>query len=172
MVDGVKFVNIQQNITSSSSGERVNQGVAIVVDGGDDQEIAQAIFNNIAVGTATNGLVESVASDILGVGHIVKFSRPVYVPIRVSMSLKALPNFPTNGKNIIKQSIVHWFNELQVGEDILYSRLFNPINRVDGFSVNNLKIGRVGGNFGVNDVTLKYNELATIKADDILIGGS
>ena len=172
MVDGVKFVNIQQNITSSSSGERVNQGVVIVVDGGDDQEIAQAIFNNIAVGTATNGLVESVASDILGVGHIVKFSRPVYVPIRVSMSLKALPNFPTNGKNIIKQSIVDWFNELQVGEDILYSRLFNPINRVDGFSVNNLKIGRVGGNFGVNDVTLKYNELATIKADDILIGGS
>lgn len=172
MVDGVKFVNIQTNITSSSSGERVNQGVAIVVDGGDDQEIAQAIFNNIAVGTATNGLVESVASDILGVGHIVKFSRPVYVPIRVSMSLKALPNFPTNGKNIIKQSIVDWFNELQVGEDILYSRLFNPINRVDGFSVNNLKIGRVGGNFGVNDVTLKYNELATIKADDILIGGS
>ena len=172
MVDGVKFVNIQQNITSSPNGVRTNNGVVVVVDGGDDQIIAQTIFNNMAVGTATDGLVEEVASDIVGFGHKIKFSRPVYIPIRISMSLKALPNFPTNGKNMIKQAIVDWFNELQVGGDILYSRLFDPINSVNGFSVNDLKIGRVGGNFGIKDITLKYNELPIITPENILIGGS
>lgn len=88
------------------------------------------------------------------------------------MSLKALPNFPTNGKNMIKQAIVDYFNSLDVGEDILYSRLFEPINSIQGFSANNLRIGKVTGNLGVDDIVLKFNELATIRPEDILIGGS
>ena len=169
---GVKFINIQQNITSKTNGERVNQGISVVLLGGNGQEIAQTIFDNIAIGTVTNGTDEYFAVDINGGMHSVKISRPSFVPIKISMSLKALPNFPTNGKNAIKQAIVDYFNSLQVGEDILYSRLFNPINTIDGFSVNNLQITRVGGTLGVNDITIKYNELATITPENILIGGS
>ena len=58
-----------------------------------------------------------------------------------------------------------------VGEDILYSRLFDPINSTQGFSVNNLQIGRVGGNIGIQDITIKFNELATVSPENILIGG-
>lgn len=171
-VRGVKFVNIQQNITSQPNGERINQGVSVVVQGGNGQDVANEIFRNLPIGTVTNGVEEYFASDITGTNHSVKVSRPNLVPIKISMSLKALPNFPTNGKNMIKQAIVDYFNSLDVGEDILYSRLFEPINSIQGFSANNLKIAKVTGALGVNDIVIKFNELATIRPEDILIGGS
>lgn len=171
-VRGVKFVNIQQNITSQPNGDRINQGVSVVVQGGNGQDVANEIFRNLPIGTVTNGVEEYFVSDVTGTNHSVKVSRPNLVPIKISMSLKALPNFPTNGKNMIKQAIVDYFNSLDVGEDILYSRLFEPINSIQGFSANNLKIAKVTGELGVNDVVIKFNELATIKPEDILIGGS
>lgn len=170
-VPGVSFVNIQKNITSNELNGRVNQGISVIVQGGDGDEIAQAIFDNISVGTATDGLLEYFAKDIINNTHSIKLSRPVHTPIKITMSLKALPNFPTNGKSIIKQSIIDYFNRLDVGEDILYSRLFDPINSTQGFSVNNLQIGRVGGNIGIQDITIKFNELATVSPENILIGG-
>lgn len=171
-VRGVKFVNIQQNITSQPNGERINQGVSVVVQGGNGQAVANEVFRNLPIGTATNGTEEYFVSDITGTNHSVKLSRPNLIPIKISMSVKALPNFPTNGKNMIKQAIVDYFNSLDVGEDILYSRLFEPINTIQGFSANNLRIGKLSGNLGVDDIVLKFNELATIRPEDILIGGS
>ena len=170
-VIGVQFINIQQNITSVSNGSRTNQGISIVVLGGNGQEIANAIFKNLPIGTVTDGTEIYYVTDINGGQHEVRFSRPSFVPIKISMSLKALPNFPTSGKNQIKQAIVDWFNDLDVGEDIYYSRLFEPINSIQGFTVKNLKVAKLnGGVLGTDDITIKYNELATITPADILIG--
>lgn len=170
-LNGVRFINIQQNI-SKTNGIRVNQGISVFVLGGDPNTIAKTIFDNIGIGTATNGDLRYYANDLTGSPHPIYFSRPSYAEIQISFSIKSLPNFPTNGKNTIKQRIVDWFNNLEVGEDILYSRLFDPINSVQGFSAKNLQIGRVGGNIGTNDITIKFSELATIKPENILIGGS
>ena len=170
-VIGVQFINIQQNITSVTNGSRTNQGISVVVLGGNGQDIANAIFKNLPVGTVTDGTEIYYVSDINGGQHEVRFSRPSFVPIKISMSLKALPNFPTSGKNQIKQAIVDWFNSLDVGEDIYYSRLFEPINSIQGFTVKNLKVAKLnGGVLGTEDITIKYNELATITPADILIG--
>ena len=70
------------------------------------------------------------------------------------------------------QAIVDWFNNLNVGEDIHYSRLYEPINSIRGFAVRNLKFGYKGGTLGVDDIIIKHNELATINAEDISIGGN
>ena len=61
---------------------------------------------------------------------------------------------------------------MNVGEDIHYSRLYEPINSVRGFTVRNLKFGYKGGTLGVDDIIIKHNELATINAEDISIGGN
>lgn len=170
-VRDVSFINIQQNITSVTNSGRTNNGISVVVSGGDGQAIAEAIFKNLPIGTVTDGAEIYYVSDINGGQHEVRFSRPSFVPIKISMSLKALPNFPTSGKNQIKQAIVDYFNSLDVGEDIYYSRLFMPINSINGFTVKNMKVAkRDGGVLGTDDITIKYNELATISANDILIG--
>ena len=88
------------------------------------------------------------------------------------MAITISPTFPANGKNLIKQAIVDWFNSMQVGDDIYYSRLYEPINSVNGFSVRNLQVGKLNGSYGTEDIVLGHNEVATISAENIYIGGS
>ena len=88
------------------------------------------------------------------------------------MSLTTQPDFPANGIQLIKQAIIEWFNNsINVRDDIHYSRLFEPINTVRGFAVRNLKLGIKGGTLSSEDVIIAQNEIATISAEDIIIGG-
>lgn len=160
---GVSFCNV---VRSYQTG-----GVDIIVQGGDPKDVAVSIFNSIPIGTITNGDIEVMVKDINGGEHSIKFSRPITVPLQISLSMTVYQNFPTAGEQQIKQAIVEWFNSLNVGEDIYYSRLYEPINEVKGFSVRNLKIGRLGGSLGMDDIILRNNEIATISAENISIGG-
>lgn len=160
---GVSFCNV---VRSYQTG-----GVDIIVQGGDPKDVAVSIFNSIPIGTVTNGDIEIMVKDVNGGEHSIKFSRPITVPLQISLSMTVYQNFPTAGEQQIKQAIVEWFNSLNVGEDIYYSRLYEPINEVKGFSVRNLKIGRLGGSLGMDDIILRNNEIATISAENISIGG-
>lgn len=172
-VNGVVYENIQQNTSpNTTSGGITNNGVAITVMGGNEDEIAMAIFENISEGIATVGDITKTVKDINGFGHKISFSRPKSRPLEISMSLITYPEFPSNGVVIIKQAIVEWFNRLNVGEDIHYSRLYQPINSVGGFAVKNLKFGFKGQTLDIEDIIINHNEIATISAEDINIGGN
>ena len=172
-VRGVLYENVQINSSSNETNSGiVNNGLAITVMGGDENEIALAIFNSISDGIATSGDIVKEVKDINGVGHEVRFSRPKPVALQITMSLTTQPDFPANGIQLIKQAIVDWFNtSVNVKDDIHYSRLFEPINSVRGFSVRNLKIGIKGGTLSSDDIIIGQNEIATISAEDIIIGG-
>ena len=172
-VKGVTYENVQANTSSKETGGGIiNNGLAITVQGGNEDEIAVAIFNSVSDGIATSGDIVKEVKDINGFGHEVRFSRPKSKPLQISMSLVTYADFPSNGNALIKQAIVDWFNNLNVGEDIHYSRLYEPINSIRGFAVRNLKFGYKGGTLGVDDIIIKHNELATINAEDISIGGN
>lgn len=172
-VKGVVYENVQQNTSPNTTNSGiVNNGVAITVMGGDEDEIALAIFNSVSEGIATSGEIEKLVKDINGFEHNIKFSRPKIVPLEITMSLITYPNFPINGNVLIRQAIVEWFNNLNVGEDIHYSRLYEPINSIQGFAVKNLKFGYKGGTLSLEDVVIRHNEIATLSAEDIVIGGS
>ena len=147
----------------------INKGIYIVVLGGDSSEVAQAIFEKLPVGTLTNGNDSGMAVDIYGNQHLIRFSRPVYLNTEINIKIKTQPNFPQNGLNQIRQQLVDYFNNLEVGEDVLYSRLYNPINNVSGFSVDELTVGVSGSTLGQQNISVNYNEIASISADDITI---
>ena len=172
-VKGVTYENVQANTSSKETGGGIiNNGLAITVQGGNEDEIAVAIFNSVSDGIATSGDIVKEVKDINGFGHEVRFSRPKSKPLQISMSLVTYADYPSNGNALIKQAIVDWFNKLNVGEDIHYSRLYEPINSIRGFAVRNLKFGYKGGTLGVDDIIIRHNELATINAEDISIGGN
>ena len=172
-VKGVTYENVQANTSSKETGGGIiNNGLAITAQGGNEDEIAVAIFNSVSDGIATSGDIVKEVKDINGFGHEVRFSRPKSKPLQISMSLVTYADYPSNGNALIKQAIVDWFNKLNVGEDIHYSRLYEPINSIRGFAVRNLKFGYKGGTLGVDDIIIRHNELATINAEDISIGGN
>ena len=172
-VRGVVYENVQQNTSRSETNSGItNNGLSVTVMGGNEDEIALALFNTVSEGISTVGSIVKQVKDINGFPHTVRFSRPVIKPLQISMSLITYPDFPSNGNARIKQAIVEWFNNLNVGEDIHYSRLYEPINSIEGFAVKNLKFGYKGGTLGLDDVIIQHNEIATISAEDINIGGN
>lgn len=172
-VRGVVYENIQQNTSKNTTNSGIiNNGISTTVMGGNEDDIALALFNSISEGIMTSGDIVKVVKDINGFGHVVRFSRPKIVPLEITMSLITYPDFPNNGLAIIRQAIVEWFNNLNVGEDIHYSRLYEPINSIKGFAVKNLKFGYEGGTLGLEDIVIRHNEIATISATDISIGGN
>lgn len=172
-VRGVVYENVQQNTSRSETNSGItNNGLSVTVMGGNEDDIALALFNTVSEGISTVGNIVKQVKDINGFPHEVRFSRPVIKPLQISMSLITYPDFPSNGNARIKQAIVEWFNNLNVGEDIHYSRLYEPINSIGGFAVKNLKFGYKGGTLSLEDVVIQHNEIATISAEDINIGGN
>lgn len=171
-VKGVTYQNVQANKTNTTSLQGItNHGLSVTVMGGNENDIALALYQSVGAGIDTVGDIVKEVKDVNGTPHEIRFSRPRTKDIEISLSLEIHPNFPSNGISLIRQAIVEWFNNLEVGETIYYSRLYNPINSVQGFAVRGLMIGEVGGTLSANDVHLSYNELATISAENIKVGG-
>lgn len=170
-IRGVSFVSVKENLSPAPNNGIINAGLAITIQGGTEDEVAQAIYNAIPVGIVTSGNIEKSVKDLNGGNHTVRFSRPVQVPLEISMSITIYNDFPANGKQLIKQAIVDWFNSLRVGDDIYYSRLYEPINQIGGFSVSALTIGKQGQAKGTANIPIAYNEIPVISADRIYIGG-
>lgn len=61
--------------------------VEILVQSGTDQDITQAVWNAVGAGTATVGNQTGTATDTQGNPQIVKWSRPVAVPIYVTATV-------------------------------------------------------------------------------------
>lgn len=170
-ISGVRYVDVTDNKLSSTVGGIPANSFAVTVLGGDPDAIAAAIADNMPLGIGMVGDVTVETQDFNDNTVEVKFSRPSLVPIQISMTLSVDNTFPDNGVALIRQAIIDHISEFDVGDDVLYSRLFTPINTINGHSILNLQVARVGGVLGNSNITLAYNELATISYSDISFGG-
>lgn len=171
-VKGVSFVNIRVNSSSNTVSNITNNGLAISILGGDEDEIALALSECISAGIATVGTIDKVVYDINNGQQNYSFSRPEIIDLTMKMQITQYKDFPTNGKQLIKQAVVDYFNTMMVGQAVQYSRLYTPINTISGFSVNNLVIGKSGEDLSQDNIYMSFNQVARLSADNILIGGS
>lgn len=168
-MEGVQFVNIKENIYDNPTGGRSSKGISVVVLGGDDREIAKTILGNVPLGCATDGILVEKIKDDVGISEV-RFSRPEFIPIKIKLSLSTDTTFPQNGKVLIQEALVRYFDSLDVGDNVVWSKLFNPINEVTGQSVNSLLIGISDNSSEVlqsESINMKYNQLAVISFEDI-----
>ena len=164
---GVRYVNVQENIQDIPFEGRSAHGIVVTVLGGDDQEIAETIDKYRAF-AYTDGTIEVGLFDINGTPYSVRFGRPEIIPIKVKLSLTTDTNvFPTDGILRIQNALIDYISNLNVGEDVVWSKLFTPINTVNGQSVNSLLIGKVGESFGTETIVLEHNQLASLSFENI-----
>jgi uncharacterized phage protein gp47/JayE len=137
-VKDVEFVQVYSNRTGTvdADGIPANSYEALVV-GGNDQEIAQAIFDAGPGGIQAFGNIVVTVLDKKGNQWPIGFSRPTprYIWIKVTITQYAEEQFPADGLEQAKDQIQEWANaNLSVGVDVLYQRFFIPINNVPGIS--------------------------------------
>lgn len=166
-LSGVRFVNIQENIQDIPFEGRSAHGIVVTVLGGDEEEIARTIDKYRAF-AYTDGTIEIGLSDINGTRYSVKFNRPEIVPIQIKLSLTTDTNvFPTDGMLRIQNALIDYISNLNVGDDVIWSKLFTPINTVNGQSVNSLQIAKVGETLSTENIVLAHNQLASLSFNNI-----
>lgn len=166
-LSGVRFVNVQENIQDIPFEGRSAHGIVVTVLGGDDQDVAETIDKYRAF-AYTDGSIEVGLSDLNGTPYSVRFNRPEIVPIQIKLSLTTDTNvFPTDGMLRIQNALIDYISNLNVGEDVIWSKLFTPINTVDGQSVNSLQIGKVGQPLGTESIVIEHDQLASLSFENI-----
>lgn len=95
--------------------------IEVVVDGGDDMEIAEQILTNKAAGIGTHGSVSVEVPDSFGNTITVRFNRPenVYVWLKVVVQKNPTQLMPTNAEDIIKDTICGVAADLDAGDAVL-----------------------------------------------------
>lgn len=152
-ITGVTDVMILENKTGSTDSNGLPaHSVAVLVDGGSDEEIALAIFRSKTIGcnlfaitdtdpnTPDNTVVITDVYDKYENNKLtITFSRPIMVDISITVYVKSDGSLPEDAETQIKNKIMEYvigdleltgFNTTgyQVGEDVGVSQIATPVN--------------------------------------------
>lgn len=170
-LDNVSEVTIYENDTSVVDANGVPAHSFLpIVSGGLSTDIANAIWDNKPIGILSYGNTTVSINDVQGFPHDVSFSRPDPVVIYISMDITTDVNFPPNGNDAIKSALLSYFEaNFGTGDDVIYSRLYTPINSIPGHEVNTLTIGTSPSPVGVSNVVIAFDEIASLSSVNIVI---
>ena len=172
---GVKRIKGYENDTSVPDSNGIpGHTIALIVEGGDTTTIAQTIAEKKTPGTGTFGSISTALFDSVGSSHIIKFSRPTEAVIKVNLSIHGEPGFSAGVVPTIKQSIVDYLNSLQIGSDVIYTKLFVPANLDNtgygrSYNIMSMTIARDSGAFGSTDIPINFDEVASAELANINI---
>jgi uncharacterized phage protein gp47/JayE len=165
-LDGVTEVKVLENVTDTTDDNGIRpHGTLSIVDGGDDTEIRQAIWDNKTGGSPTDGSDIGNIVDSQGITQEIRFSRPTDVDIYIDVTIIKNSSYPADGDTQIKQSIVDYFesdvdNKLGIGDDVEHTEIYAPIYQIQGFKVNGLRSGKTPDPTGQVDIPIAFNEFA------------
>jgi len=144
--------------------------ISIVVEGGDDTAIAQAIWDKKTPGTGTYGTTSETIYDIYGVPDIIKFYRPTVATIWVQINITPLTGFLSTTIDLIKANVAAYINSLTIGQDVLISRVYPPAN-LTGYPEGNtydiadpttdLQLKKNAGSYAPANIDLTFIEIAS-----------
>jgi uncharacterized phage protein gp47/JayE len=163
-VDGVSAVSVVEDYTSATP-------VSIYAIGGDDDEIAQAIDDNLTVGIGTAGTTNvDVYNAVTATTKTINFTRASNLPIYIEMTITATPGiFPATGDDDIKAALVELGAPLRIAQDLEYLQLPGAVYQTPGLTINSLYVGTAPSPVGTSDVVVAADERAVISAANVAI---
>lgn len=163
----VKQVVVLENNTGRTDKNGVSgHSMNVIVEGGDDEQIANIIYKNKGAGVGLQGSI-SVNLQRRGRERPIRFDRATPTDIFVQMTLVRYEDFTEVDKESIKNRLSAV--KFKIGENVSLSRLYSPINTVGGFWVKSLKIGKSAVNLGTENIAILPRELARIQGTNIQI---
>lgn len=160
-------------VESEVSGGRPAKSFEIVVDGGDDDEIAQKIFDNKPAGIASFGNTGPIiVVDEDGFEHDIFFSRPTLVPIYIDITLDTNASFPADGVTRIQDEIVAIGEALTIGETVIVrgsDGLVGAFNDIPGITDYVLLVGKTASPSLDDNIPMQPEQRAQILAFNITV---
>ncbi|MCK5017064.1 MAG: hypothetical protein KAS32_08325 [Candidatus Peribacteraceae bacterium] len=125
-----------------------------------DEDVARVILESKPSGIPTYGATAVVLDDSQGNTHTINFDKATAVNIYMNVDVTFLDDdFAGAQENIINDLVSH-ITSLQVGEDVIHSRLYSVITPWGKAQVNVLEIGKVDGTETAANVVIAVDEFA------------
>ncbi|HDK9870296.1 TPA: baseplate J/gp47 family protein [Klebsiella pneumoniae] len=176
-VEGVtrhKLFENDQEVTDSNG--LPPHSISAIVEGGDATEITNTIRSVKGQGVSTYGTTSVIVTDKYGNPYTIRFSRPIDVPVYVSITLKALTGYSSEVGDEIKAAVASYINSLAIGDSVLLSRVYSPANLgvVSGgnaryYDIMELLIGRSADDVAAANLVVAYDESASCSVDNIAL---
>ena len=176
----VARVSVYENDTNISAVDPDNNpfglpphSITCVVEGGNDNDIAEAILYHKGIGCYTNGTTVISVKDQNEYINTVRFYRPSYVPIFVHIKIKKYTGYISSLASTVKSAIYDYIQGLEIGRDVSISMLTgivvgcNPNPSKPLFGISSITIGRSKEGLAAGDVDITYNEVASPVYDNI-----
>jgi len=179
-VDEVEQLVVLENDTSTIDVNGVSpKSMLAVVQGGTDEDIAEAIFLKKSLGCGMDGAITVSISDINGLPHDIRFSRPVNIPIFISVEVKELAEWDAAVIENIKQLLYDFattsqsvagttYNGYQMGDDVYAYQLYASLLNENTYAINSLFVGIAAIPAG-SSVPISFSELATFDIINISV---
>ncbi|MCA9325053.1 baseplate J/gp47 family protein [Candidatus Saccharibacteria bacterium] len=132
-VEGVVEVAGFENDTDATVDSIPPHAFEIVVDGGDDNDIAQAIHDTKPAGIASTSTSadSGTAVDSEGMSHTIDFTRPTLINIYIDVSVTTDPETYA-GDLAVQEAIRDFFLTFKIGADVILSKICVPVFSVSG----------------------------------------
>lgn len=170
-VEGVSRYKGYENDTDATDSDGIPpHSIALVVEGGDAQDIGEAIAVKKTAGTGTYGTTSVTTYDEYGMPNTINFFRPTTAVVGVEVTITPLTGYMTAYADEIKSAVADLINSLEIGEDVLITKLYVPANLPtlpEGatFDISALRIEKNGGGFGTTNISLTFDEVAVCDAE-------
>lgn len=173
-INDVVSVGGINNDTSSTSAEGIPaHAIALVVYGGDADEIGETIFLEKSAGVPTYGSTSVTYTDRYGNANTVNFTRPTAVPISVALTISQNPGYTSAEVALIKSRIANYINGLGIGVEVNLSRVLSNAIKTDEGTVDSFfDVSALTLNGSASSVAIDWDEMATCDEDDIVITGA
>ncbi|HGW5393923.1 baseplate J/gp47 family protein [Klebsiella sp. K4-170] len=176
-VEGVTRHKLFENDTETTDANGLPaHSISAIVEGGDATSIANTIRSVKGQGVSTYGTTAVIVTDKYGNPYTIRFSRPIDVPVYVSITLKALTGYSSEVGDEIKAAVASYINSLAIGDSVLLSRVYSPANLgvVSGgnaryYDIMELLIGRSADDVAAANLVVAYDESVSCSVDNIAL---
>jgi uncharacterized phage protein gp47/JayE len=142
----------------------------LVVSGGADADIANTLWTRRSAGSTQVGAVSVTVNDSMGNPHVMKFDRPTPINIYVVINGNKLSGFPASGVAQIQAAVMAWADaNLEIGDEVIQSALYTPINTVSGVSITSVYIGTAPAPNSSANVPVPFNATASFDPSRITV---
>jgi uncharacterized phage protein gp47/JayE len=153
--------------------------IAAVVEGGKDYDIAYAIYTHKGPGCGTQGTEEIVINitEIAGLPNEtpIRFYRPTYYDITVTVTVKRLPGYVSQITENIKANVAAYLNSLSIGDNLTLSALWGaaltamPDLTRPLFSITSVTAGMDSAAEDTVDIEVPFNCVTRGDVDNITV---
>ncbi len=170
-VTGVTKVRGYENDTDATDANGITEhSISMVVAGGADAAIAQAIQTKKTPGTGTFGDTTELVYDSKGMPIEISFQRAVVATIQCTVTLSAGVGWSSDFEALIQAAVAAVINAGIIGNPVLLTKLFIPAYLVGTpaqgtFDIATIELGKNGGGESAANVELDWDEEPVCVAD-------